>query len=960
MLRNSIWLKNIEEEQQIDGFKIKINVTAGQDFKMTFQNIASAVFVSWGDGSAPQNVSANGQASKTYSSGGEKIVTISGRFGVRFDNEADDAVNAEKVTDVLSWGNGDGVKFTNCEGMFYFCSNLRATLSATDTPDLSLCTDMSSMFAVCSLFNTNINNWNVSTIQNMSGLFAGSAFDQPLNNWLVDNVTDMSQMFQNTPFNQLIGNWNTGKVEDMESMFLGSSFNQSLNSWNVGNVTNMSGMFDNAEQFNQPLNSWNVGNVTAMASMFTNAIAFNQPLDQWNVGNVTDMFGMFRDARAFNRDLSMWCVTKITTKPGDFDLRANAWQGGPATRPCWGNCPADFSNGFKFVVNNVGGSFKMKFQNLEGIARINWGDPCGFQTVGANGTVTHNYSGAGPYTITISGTFGVRLDNEADDAVNAEKVTDVLSWGRAAGVKFTNCVGMFYFCSNLRATLSATDTPDLSLCTNMSAMFALCSRFNTNINNWNVSTIQNMSNLFAGSAFDQSLNNWLVDNVTDMSYMFYTTAFNQPIGNWNTGKVENMDTMFGYNSVFNQSLNSWNVGNVTNTNFMFDNAEQFNQPLDQWNVGNVTDMTGMFRAAPAFNRDLSMWCVTKIPTKPGEFDDAATAWTLPNSRPQWGTCPPPPLPPLQGFKFVVDELDKIFYSELYNEDAPTSTFEIRFQNMTNGAEAIIDWGDGSARETVTTNNFIARHTYGGNGPYTITIAGTFGVSFSVNNNAGKVREVLTWGRAAGVKFTTCSSMFSGCFNLSATTASDIPDLSICTSLSAMFGRCINFNGSVTGWNTSNVTSMSFMFQECAVFNQPVNFDLSSIESLNNNNRGVASMFSFCTLFNSPVVFTNTSNLRTVESLFVRCSNFNQPITFDTTNVEIMAGMFNRALKFNQPLNQLKTGNVVNMSAMFNDASEFNQDLSMWCVSNISSKPLDFDTNTPAWTLPKPVWGTCPP
>ena len=45
--------------------------------------------------------------------------------------------------------------------------------------------------------------------------------------------------------------------------------------------------------------------------------------------------------------------------------------------------------------------------------------------------------------------------------------------------------------------------------------------------------------------------------------------------------------------------------------------------------------------------------------------------------------------------------------------------------------------------------------------------------------------------------------------------------------------------------------------------------------------------------------------------------------------------------------------------MFYGAKAFNQDLSQWCVSKIPTKPSEFDFSTTAWTLPRPVWGTCP-
>ena len=41
-------------------------------------------------------------------------------------------------------------------------------------------------------------------------------------------------------------------------------------------------------------------------------------------------------------------------------------------------------------------------------------------------------------------------------------------------------------------------------------------------------------------------------------------SFNQPLNNWNVNSVENMSEMFGYCEDFNQPLNRWNVSNVEN------------------------------------------------------------------------------------------------------------------------------------------------------------------------------------------------------------------------------------------------------------------------------------------------------------------------------------------------------------------------------------------------------------
>lgn len=105
---------------------------------------------------------------------------------------------------------------------------------------------------------------------------------------------------------------------------------------------------------------------------------------------------------------------------------------------------------------------------------------------------------------------------------------------------------------------------------------------------------------------------------------------------------------------------------------------------------------------------------------------------------------------------------------------------------------------------------------------------------------------------------------------------------------------------------------------------------------------------------------DTSKVTNMESMFGNASSFNQDISgWDTSNVINMARMFLGANSFNQDISNWDVNKVTNMDSMFWDAHSFNQDLSKWCVAKISSKPPQFDHSTGRWTLPKPVWGTCP-
>jgi surface protein len=271
--------------------------------------ISSANYqVDWNNDGVMDETVTTDNKTHDFGSAGTRTIQICGTFPqIAFSNGGD----KEKILRVDQWGNNQWTSFASA---FNGASNLQVT--ATDTPNLSAVTDMSSMFqnATALTGNASFNTWNTSNVTNMATVFANAkAFNQPIGNWDTGNVTSMYAMFVGTDsFNQPIGGWDTSSVTNMSFTFLSATaFNQNISGWNTSNVTNMSSIFSGATAFNQPLNSWDVSNA-AINGMFKGATSFNQDLSSWDTSNVTDMSGIFSGATAFNRNISSWDTSNVT------------------------------------------------------------------------------------------------------------------------------------------------------------------------------------------------------------------------------------------------------------------------------------------------------------------------------------------------------------------------------------------------------------------------------------------------------------------------------------------------------------------------------------------------------------------------------------------------------------------------------------------------------------------------
>ena len=265
---------------------------------------------------------------------------------------------------------------------------------------------------------------------------------------------------------------------------------------------------------------------------------------------------------------------------------------------------------------------------------VYWGDGSVDTITSYNQTeVTHYYLNSNTdYTVTISGTIeGFTFKNQPTYRTKFKKV---ISWGN---LKLGN--SGYYFEGNTNVTdfSEISDTLDLTGTTNLAGMFKEIDDVGSinNIENWDVSGVTNMSEMFWGTNFNDNISAWNVGNVTNMSLMFFAAnSFNQPIGTWDVSSVIDMQLMFGDALLFNQNLDLWDVSNVTNMLGMFRRAFSFNGDIYSWSVCSVSNMDSMFENAQTFNIDLSNWKVPLIPSEPFKFDYQADDWVLP--RPGFG------------------------------------------------------------------------------------------------------------------------------------------------------------------------------------------------------------------------------------------------------------------------------------------------------------------------------------
>ncbi len=407
-----------------------------------------------------------------------------------------------------------------------------------------------------------------------------------------------------------------------------------LEKWDVGNIENMHHMFYEASNFNQDIGEWSVGNVRRMDFMFYGAYRFNQDIGDWDVGYVQNMSNMFNGAHRFNQNISGWCVESFLYEPPQFSRNSLLEE----YKPFWSTpCAA-----VKMVYNITNPSETTIGMRLTGNvdAIIDWGDTT-IDTITNPGSINHTYTHTDTYKVSIQGqTSGFSTENPAFDE---STLVHMSSFGNAG---INSLQDAFQGANNLRSvpdtlpssiqnisgcfsdlqqdSITNLDQWDVSHITDMSRLFYNSVNFNQDINGWDVSNVQDMSYMFYNAQhYNKALDQWNTSNARDMNHMFFNAEiFNQDIGSWDVGHVKNMSHMFSYAHMFDQDIGNWDVSQVNIMSAMFSNETVFNQDIGSWETGQVQNMHNMFYKAYLFNRDIGNWIVSQVTDMSGMFKEA--------------------------------------------------------------------------------------------------------------------------------------------------------------------------------------------------------------------------------------------------------------------------------------------------------------------------------------------------
>ena len=276
---------------------------------------------------------------------------------------------------------------------------------------------------------------------------------------------------------------------------------------------------------------------------------------------------------------------------------------------------------------------------------------------------------------------------------------------------------------------------------------------------------------------------------------------------------------------------------------------------------------------------------------------------------------------------------------------PSANTTIKLPVAGTGLNITVDWGDGTAEQTVTTS--FPTHTYATAGTYEIKVwgicpkwgyAGVTSVTTTQNSDYYTYTQYLTKVKQFG-ELSATQYGFAYCKNLKEVFGENLvtnKTFEKMTSMQNMFANCSGLtNLDVSNFDTSNVTYMGDMFAYCSGL---TSLDVSKFDT--SNVTYMYGMFEGCSgLTSLDVSNFDTSKVTGMSRMFEGCSGLTSldVSKFDTSNVTYMYGMFERCTGLTSlDVSKFDTSKVTDMSGMFKYCSGLTSlDVSNFDTSNVT-------------------------
>jgi len=704
--------------------------------------------------------------------------------------------------DLNSW---DTSSVVNMYRMFYGGYRVETDV---DNWDVSAVTDLGGIFGDTYWDSGDgMDAWDVSNNQNFDEMFGWDYTAVDVNAWDIQSMTSGYKMFKDCDFPTNVDftngpSWDVSNNMDFYGFFLNAQFNTiyDLNGWDLSAALDMR-EFD--EHWNggglgaTDISSWDTSSVTKMGGAFYGSNVDGTVLQFWDVSSVEQFKGLAAYSDFTTLDLSGWDTSSATDLETmflwaqTFDADVNGWDAGSAI---W-----------------IYGMFQ---DTVLFNSDLHW-------TTSSLTDMTYMFEGADAF----NGTFGPDWDTSAVTAISNLFEGTTYTPGVPVDFDFSAVLEAYdiFETATINTDLSSWGMSACSIFQGMFSYTEVLAPDGLGLAQWDLSSAMKMRHMFMDSYNVIESLPWDVSSSTNMEKVFDGTEFNLPftgspnITTWNPTSCENFD-QFAEDAEWYPNgtyLDDWDMsaGSEINTNKLFAvvTENEWTVPeIMNWDITSTTSLHQWFYETEFINAKMENWAIS------GPTDMESTFNDIPSGMVRFGDIN----------TWTVDTVNT-FEATFYNclrmtlevewdswDFTSTTNAEEMFRATTLFAPLSLDW-DLSGVLSVDQIFYQAKS-------FNVNISNwdvssNLDFSYMFYDAESFNQDLNSWDTSAGGKYT-------GMFEMTDVFAPLELDWNVAaaTDMAFMFKQTPLFNGNISNWDVSNVKTFEQFLNDAPSFDIDIN------------------------------------------------------------------------------------------------------------------------------------------